>query len=99
VLKIYSRISQKYDTNLGKTDIPKAVHQFLDLSSGALAENRRIETCGFGAFRLHRLSTEQGRNTRTGKHVDTKEKTTHYKPSSELRHDVLQMMNGRGDRH
>ena len=52
----------------------------------ALQKDDKIELRGFGSFRVRRRRSRQGRNPKTGDHVDVPEKRIPYfKPGKELK--------------
>jgi integration host factor subunit beta len=50
------------------------VNCFFDTITDALAEGKRVELRGFGAFSVRHRDARQGRNPRTGESVDVNEK-------------------------
>lgn len=60
--------------NLYHRDIERIVNCFFDTITDALAEGKRVELRGFGAFSVRHRDARQGRNPRTGETVDVNEK-------------------------
>ena len=60
--------------NLYQRDIERIVNCFFDTITDALAEGKRVELRGFGAFSVRHRDARQGRNPRTGESVDVNEK-------------------------
>jgi integration host factor subunit beta len=60
--------------NLYHRDIERIVNCFFDTITDALAEGKRVELRGFGAFSVRHRDARQGRNPRTGEPVDVNEK-------------------------
>ena len=60
--------------NLYHRDIERIVNCFFDTITDALAEGKRVERRGFGAFSVRHRDARQGRNPRTGESVDVNEK-------------------------
>ena len=67
-------------------DVEKIVATVFDEISDALAEGRRVELRGFGAFSTRAREARTGRNPRTGTAVKVSAKRVPYfKPGKELR--------------
>jgi integration host factor subunit beta len=60
--------------NLYHRDVERIVNCFFDTITDALAEGKRVELRGFGAFSVRHRDARQGRNPRTGESVDVNEK-------------------------
>ncbi|MGB0181824.1 MAG: integration host factor subunit beta [Candidatus Puniceispirillales bacterium] len=60
--------------NLYHRDVERIVNCFFDSITDALAEGKRVELRGFGAFSVRHRDARQGRNPRTGESVDVNEK-------------------------
>ncbi|MEC8728173.1 MAG: integration host factor subunit beta [Pseudomonadota bacterium] len=60
--------------NLYHMDVERIVNCFFDSITDALAEGKRVELRGFGAFSVRHRDARQGRNPRTGESVDVNEK-------------------------
>ncbi len=72
--------------HLLQKDIENIVNTILDEMSNALAEGRRIELRGFGAFSVKNRSARIGRNPRTGEKVSVSEKyIPQFKAGKEIR--------------
>jgi integration host factor subunit beta len=67
-------------------DVERIVATIFDEITGALADGRRVELRGFGAFSTRGRDPRTGRNPRTGAavKVDAK-KVPYFKPGKELR--------------
>ncbi|WP_313670313.1 integration host factor subunit beta [Sandarakinorhabdus sp.] len=67
-------------------DVERIVATIFDEITGALADGRRVELRGFGAFSTRARDPRTGRNPRTGAavKVDAK-KVPYFKPGKELR--------------
>ena len=67
-------------------DVERIVATVFDEISDALAEGRRVELRGFGAFSTRAREARTGRNPRTGAAVAVNAKRVPYfKPGKELR--------------
>jgi integration host factor subunit beta len=72
-------------------DVREAVDAILDACASALAEGRRTEIRGFGAFVLHRRSSRRGRNPKTGAPIQVPAKVVpRFKPGKMLVQRVQQ---------
>ena len=60
--------------NLYYRDVERIVSCFFDSISDALAEGKRVELRGFGAFSVRERRARQGRNPRTGEAVKVDKK-------------------------
>ena len=60
--------------NLYHRDVERIVNCFFDTITDALAEGKRVELRGFGAFSVRQRDARLGRNPRTGEAVDVDEK-------------------------
>ena len=60
--------------NLYHRDVERIVNCFFDTITEALAEGKRVELRGFGAFSVRQRDSRLGRNPRTGEAVDVDEK-------------------------
>lgn len=60
--------------NLYHRDVERIVNCFFETIAEALAEGKRVELRGFGAFSVRHRDARQGRNPRTGEKVEVKEK-------------------------
>lgn len=61
--------------NLFHRDIERIVNCFFDTITDALADGKRVELRGFGAFSVRQRNARQGRNPRTGESVKVEEKS------------------------
>jgi integration host factor subunit beta len=67
-------------------DVERIVSTIFDEITNALAEGRRVELRGFGAFSTRAREARTGRNPRTGTAVKVDAKRVPYfKPGKELR--------------
>ena len=60
--------------HLTSRDSERIINCFFDTVSQALADGRRVELRGFGAFSVRVRRARQGRNPRTGETVAVEEK-------------------------
>lgn len=76
--------------HLSQRDVERVVTTLFDSIIEALAEGRRVELRGFGAFSTRGRQARTGRNPRTGAAVDVDAKRVPYfKPGKELRESLL----------
>ena len=67
-------------------DVERIVNAIFNEISQTLAEGRRVELRGFGAFSVQRRKERTGRNPRTGDSVNVEEKyIPRFKTGKELR--------------
>ena len=72
--------------HLAQKEAERVVSTIFDCITGALAEGRRVELRGFGAFSTRARDARIGRNPRTGEQVDVEAKRVpHFKAGKELR--------------
>lgn len=72
--------------HLYQRDVERIVATVFDQITGALAEGKRVELRGFGAFSVKRRPARVGRNPRTGESVQVQEKfVPYFKTGKELR--------------
>lgn len=72
--------------SLSHSQAERTVARILDTIADALAQDRRVELRGFGAFTARVRPARAGRNPRTGEPVDVPEKRTpFFKAGKELR--------------
>ncbi len=72
--------------HLTRADIDRVVSTLLDAMGDALAEGRRVELRGFGAFSVRARPARDGRNPRTGEAVAVAAKAaTLFKAGKEMR--------------
>ena len=76
--------------NLYHRDIERIVNCFFDTITDALAEGKRVELRGFGAFSVRHRDARQGRNPRTGESVDVNEKKV---PFFKMGKSILERLN------
>ena len=73
-------------THVSKKHAEIIVNTVFSSIIGALQRDDKIELRGFGSFRVRRRRPRQGRNPKTGDHVDVPEKRIPYfKPGKELK--------------
>lgn len=83
--ELVQRLAETYP-NLLHRDVERIVSTVLDEITNALAEGKRVELRGFGAFSTRSRRARTGRNPRTGDAVDVEAKRVPYfKPGKELR--------------
>lgn len=76
----------EHNPHLTIRDVERIVATVFDEISDALAEGRRVELRGFGAFSTRARDARTGRNPRTGAAVNVNAKRVPYfKPGKELR--------------
>jgi integration host factor subunit beta len=81
-------IKQLADENphLYLRDVERLVATVFDEIGGALADRRRVELRGFGAFAVKQRSARSGRNPRTGAEVQVPDKVVpFFRAGKELR--------------
>ncbi|MEE4349356.1 MAG: integration host factor subunit beta [Pacificimonas sp.] len=72
--------------HLSHKDAEKVVATVFDTIVDALADGRRVELRGFGAFSTRARDARVGRNPRTGERVDVDAKhVPHFKAGKDLR--------------
>lgn len=72
--------------HLSQKDAERVVATVFDSIVSALAEGRRVELRGFGAFSTRERDARTGRNPRTGEQVEVEAKRVpHFKAGKELR--------------
>jgi integration host factor subunit beta len=79
-------IVAEHNPHLTIKDVERIVATIFDEITDALADGRRVELRGFGAFSTRARDPRTGRNPRTGAavKVDAK-KVPYFKPGKELR--------------
>lgn len=86
---IKSELIQKIATanpHLFQRDVERIVNVIFDEIIAALADGKRVELRGFGAFTVKHRAARQGRNPRTGDAVEVEEKfLPFFKAGKELR--------------
>jgi integration host factor subunit beta len=72
--------------HLSQKDVERIVSTIFDSIADALAEGRRVELRGFGAFSTRARDPRVGRNPRTGEKVDvTAKRVPYFKAGKDLR--------------
>lgn len=83
--ELVQRLAETYP-NLLHRDVERIVSTVLDEITNALAQGKRVELRGFGAFSTRGRKARTGRNPRTGEAVPVDAKRVPYfKPGKELR--------------
>jgi integration host factor subunit beta len=93
---IRSELIQKIaeeNPHLYQRDVERIVNVVFDRIAEALAQGRRVELRGFGAFSVKRRDGRTGRNPRTGEAVEVDEKHVPFFKTGKLLRDRL---NGKG---
>lgn len=76
----------EHNSHLTIKDVERVVATIFDEITDALAQGRRVELRGFGAFSTRARDPRTGRNPRTGAAVKVDAKNVPYfKPGKELR--------------
>ncbi len=87
--ELVSAVAQA-NPHLGQKEVERVVATVFESIIDALAEGRRVELRGFGAFSTRGREARTGRNPRTGDSVDVEPKRVPYfKPGKELREKLL----------
>jgi len=74
---------------MSKKIIEKLIKKILEYMVFTLMQKKRIEIRGFGSFSLHYRVARMGRNPKTGKKVDIKERyVPFFKPGKSLKDKV-----------
>ena len=74
------------NAHLTRRESERIVHAVLEAIAAALAEGRRVELRGFGAFSTRPREGRAGRNPRTGDQVAVASKrVAHFKAGKEIR--------------
>jgi integration host factor subunit beta len=72
--------------HLSQKDVERIVSTIFDSITDALAQGRRVELRGFGAFSTRERDPRIGRNPRTGEKVDvTAKRVPYFKAGKDLR--------------
>ena len=93
---IRSELIQKIaeeNPHLYQRDVERIVNVVFDRIAEALAQGRRVELRGFGAFSVKRRDGRTGRNPRTGEAIEVDEKHVPFFKTGKLLRDRL---NGKG---
>jgi len=86
--ELMARLADRYP-QLGAKDAELAVNAILETMKAGLANGRRIELRGFGAFSINCRPPRVGRNPKSGERVPIPEKhVPHFKAGRELRERV-----------
>ena len=56
-------------TEFSKKDAEKALNAFVDVISGSLAKNEKVQLIGFGTFDVKKRPARTARNPRTGAEI------------------------------
>ncbi len=73
-------------TGLTRTEVAKAVDEFLEAIRHALESGKNIEIRGFGTFKIKQRKSRKARNPRTGEEVPVPDrKVPVFKPSNEFK--------------
>ena len=56
-------------TEFSKKDAEKALNAFVDVISGSLAKNEKVQLIGFGTFDVKKRPSRTARNPRTGAEI------------------------------
>ncbi len=89
---IKSELIQKIaDENpeLSHAEAERIVNTVFDMITDALAQGKRVELRGFGAFSVKKRDARLGRNPRTGEAVDVDEKHVPFFKTGKLLRDRL----------
>lgn len=83
--ELVAKLAQRYP-HLYHRDVERIVTTVLDEITKALAEGKRVELRGFGAFSVKARPARMGRNPRTGEPVQVDEKRApFFRTGKELR--------------
>lgn len=83
--ELVQRIADR-NPHLYLRDIEKIVNTVLDEIAEALAQGKRVELRGFGAFSVKSRDARQARNPRTGENVEVDKKSApFFKTGKEMR--------------
>lgn len=83
--ELIARMAEK-NPHLYHRDVERIVSTIFDEIAGALAEGKRVELRGFGAFSVKKRDSRLGRNPRTGETVEVGEKyIPFFKTGKQLR--------------
>ncbi|HIP24571.1 MAG TPA: integration host factor subunit beta, partial [Rhodobacteraceae bacterium] len=74
---------------LYQRDVERIVGTIFDEIVEAMAEGKRVELRGFGAFSVKKRDARTGRNPRTGETVDVEEKHVPFFKTGKLLRDRL----------
>ncbi len=86
--ELIARLAER-NPHLFQRDIERIVSTVFDEIATALAEGKRVELRGFGAFSVKQRDARVGRNPRTGEAVNVAAKhTPFFKTGKELRERI-----------
>ena len=86
--ELINRLSAQ-NQNLPHADLERVVNTILDEITSALAEGKRVELRGFGAFSVRERQARIGRNPRTGDSVQVPSKRVpFFKMGKELKERI-----------
>jgi len=75
--ELITRLAEE-NPHLFQRDVERIVSTIFDEITAALADGKRVELRGFGAFSVKKRDSRTGRNPRTGESVDVDEKAVPY---------------------
>jgi len=75
--ELITRLAEE-NPHLFQRDVERIVSTIFDEITAALADDKRVELRGFGAFSVKKRDSRTGRNPRTGESVDVDEKAVPY---------------------
>ena len=83
--KLIEKLTQQ-NNHLYTRDLERVVNTIFNEITQSLADGKRVELRGFGAFSVQHRSARVGRNPRSGESVNIQEKwTPRFKTGKELR--------------
>jgi integration host factor subunit beta len=86
--ELIKKLAERY-AYLPASDIKNVVDLIFEEVSAALAENKRIEIRGFGAFSLRSRKARKARNPRTNETIDIAERfSAYFRAGKELKEKV-----------
>jgi len=89
IARLYRRYAKRFQSELTQSDVEKAVKTILEEMSSSIAQRKRIEIRGFGAFTTVFHGPRKKRNPMTGEAVEVPEKyLPRFKAGKELRERV-----------
>ena len=78
-----------YSSKLTRHDVVLALDSFVEVVTGALAENEIVHLTGFGTFRVGKRAARKGRNPKTGEEINIPaSKSPKFKPGKSLKDAV-----------
>lgn len=82
------KLAQRYK-HLSSKDLEKLINTVFGEIVGALADGRRVELRGFGAFSLRKREARRARNPKTGAEVQVGERySIYFRTGKELRERI-----------